>query len=1014
MKPTLTHLLVTTMLAAGTAFPASAQVIAPTASATGDPVVDAKIDATEEETDAVRRNDIIVTGTRIIRPNNKSAAPITTVTSAEIAAQGATTIEEVLNRLPQVQPNAEQNFSDSEGRQRIKLRSLGFERTLTLVDGLRLGIQNGLDVGIIPGSMVERVDVLSGGASSVYGSDAVSGVVNFIMKKNFEGLQIDGNYSLYNHDNGANAVTAAAGRSLFSAPLGMVNDGGRYNGTISAGKNLFDNTINITGFVSYRNSERVRLASRSTAACEVTQPTTDGPLVCTRSTYTQAGTFVPSSGPSAGQTLVNNPNGNGTFVPFGSGVGTQANPFDDFAFQRQFERLNAGGFLTAKISDKMELYGTVLAYRDRSRSPTPLRVYTFGVYGSTPYTVNCNNPLLSASQAASLCGAAAGTAATIPTDVRYRFDGLPDASTRYENKGIRVTGGVRGTAFGDAWHYDLAGVYSTNRSTTIYPAFPQFDRVNRSLNVVNVNGTPTCASVVDGTDPACVPFNAFLPGNNNAALANYLFQQVDGTQYSVPVLFQTVGSVSGDLGKYGISSPLAEQGVAIALGVEYRSESYTNSADATYRRVNGGMDTRYTQNVLEANIEVQLPLVENQSWTKLLQVNGGYRRSKYNKLDDNFSTWKAEAIWAPIDDISFRGSFNKAQAAPSLTQVASARDIGYTTVGSPNDPCATTPDAQNPGQTLGPQASLAACRATGLPDNLYGSTTLSCPDGACTIRNGGFNLTPETAYTKTFGVVLRPRFLPGLTISVDRFLIDLDDTINYFSAADFVNGCIATGDPYYCRGIVRTPGTFTLSAPTTGDPTSGYIAQGTGNGFKGTSHGWDIQGQWAVGLGKYGKLDFSFNGTRMTYVGGQDAPDLAPRNCVSYYGQFCGEGFPKWTHGLRTTHSIAGVSTSLNWRYVGPMTISYNVTDPSLGIPFTEADRRTTFNGIEAYNYFDLAMTFDVAKRFTLRFSVNNIFDKDPPLVPDSRNLLGLLRSNTLFRYDLLGRQLNVGATVRF
>ena len=112
------------------------------------------------------------------------------------------------------------------------------------------------------------------------------------------------------------------------------------------------------------------------------------------------------------------------------------------------------------------------------------------------------------------------------------------------------------------------------------------------------------------------------------------------------------------------------------------------------------------------------------------------------------------------------------------------------TVGSRNDPCATTPDPQNPGRFLAPVASIAACRATGLPDNLYGSQTLSCPDGLCTIRNGGFNLTPETAYTKTFGIVFRPRFVPGLTVSVDRFLIDLQDAINYFPATDFINGCV--------------------------------------------------------------------------------------------------------------------------------------------------------------------------------------------------------------------------------
>ena len=135
--------------------------------------------------------EVIVTGTRIARPNLASASPITSVTAQDIQAQAPLNVEEVLNRLPQVAPDAQQNYQDSDGRQRIKLRSLGFERTLTLVDGKRLGTMNGADVGMIPASLLQRVDILSGGASSVYGSDAVSGVVNFILRKDFDGVRVD-------------------------------------------------------------------------------------------------------------------------------------------------------------------------------------------------------------------------------------------------------------------------------------------------------------------------------------------------------------------------------------------------------------------------------------------------------------------------------------------------------------------------------------------------------------------------------------------------------------------------------------------------------------------------------------------------------------------------------------------------------------------------------------------------------------------------------------------------------
>ncbi|WP_294219305.1 TonB-dependent receptor, partial [uncultured Sphingomonas sp.] len=617
----------TCCLAALLAMPAHAQVTTDQDAATqiGDPVASAKLAADRARDDSVnadKSQDIIVTGTRIARPNNRSAAPITTVTVADIAAQGATTIEEVMNRLPQVQANAEQNYADSDGRQRIKLRSLGFERTLTLVDGLRLGIQNGMDVSLIPNELVERIDVLSGGASSVYGSDAVAGVVNFVLKKDFNGIALTGNYSFFNHDNRANPVTEAAGRAFFPAKQGWTNDGGRANVTLTAGKTFLDGAVSLSGYLNYRQSDQVNLGDRSLSACEVTQTIATGVLNCTRSTYTQAGTIVPG-GIGVGSTLVNDPSGSGRFVPYNSGPGTSTNPYDELAFQRPFNRLNTGAFLNARISSDIELDSTAMFYRDRSFNTLPNRVYSYSAYGAPAYQTNCDNPFLSASQRTTLCGTR--TTGLVPLDVRYRFDALPLVETGFENRGVRVAGGLRGKVLDDAWRYDIAGVYSIMRAKTIYPSQPDYDRVNRSLNVVNVNGTPTCASVVSGADRACVPFNAFIPGNSNLALNDYLFTSTDGSQNSTSLMWQALAVLNGDLGKYGITSPLAEQGVAVAFASEFRAELYKSSADAQFRASNGGTDARFTQNVVESNVEVQAPLIEHKPYTDLLQVNGGYR-----------------------------------------------------------------------------------------------------------------------------------------------------------------------------------------------------------------------------------------------------------------------------------------------------------------------------------------------------------------------------------------------------
>ena len=214
---------------------------------------------------------------------------------------------------------------------------------------------------------------------------------------------------------------------------------------------------------------------------------------------------------------------------------------------------------------------------------------------------------------------------------------------------------------------------------------------------------------------------------------------------------------------------------------------------------------------------------------------------------------------------------------------------------------------------------------------------------------------------------------------------------------------------------MRNPGTFTLYSPPASNPETGFFIQGTSNGYRSASHGWDFQSQYALNLNTAGRLDLNFNGTLMTSVAGQESPTVVRRECVGYYGPFCGEGFPKWVHGLRTTWSDADniVNVSLNWRHQGPMTITFNAAADT-GIPYGAANRRSTYNRIDAYDYFDLATTFNVAKRFVLRLAVNNLFDRDPPLIPNSRSELGLLRNNTVFRYDLLGRQIVAGATVRF
>lgn len=965
--------------------------------------------------------DILVTGTRILRPNIASAAPITTVTAQDIKAQSPTNIEEVLNRLPQIAPDSQQNYQDSDGRQRIKLRSLGFERTLVLIDGKRLGTQNGEDAGIIPVSLIDRVDVLTGGASSVYGSDAVAGVVNFVLKPDFKGIRIDGNYNFYNHQNRANIVTQQAQASSFPTNTGMVNDGGRADVTLTAGTSLFGDKLKVSGFVNYKHQDLVPYDARSTSACQLVQTGTDGPLSCSLSSYSVSGYISPRSGANNGTAYVNNPDGTRTFVPYGAGAGNAANPYDGYSYQRAFTRVNAGGFATLKLSPAAEIYGSGIWFRDKSTNRFPTRVFAAANYGSDPYQVNCNNPFLSASQASAICGAAAGTATLAPIDVRYRFN-VPYLTDTYINSAIRATGGVRGK-IGDAWTYDVGGVYARNQQDYMPASLPQFANVNRSLNVVNVNGTPTCASVVDGTDKNCVPFDAFKAGNSNQALVNYLYSGLaTEKQTTVGILYDVQANVTGDLGKYGIKSPFADQGLAFAAGVEYREDRQFSTANAAFRADNGGSDSDLRQHVWEGNIELQAPLVQHKPFIEELQVNAAGRLSKYSSNPDKFTTWKLEGLYAPVRDIVFRASFNKAQRAPTVVEAYQASNISYSRQGgSQNDFCAPVPrqiaDPANPGKTItttAPLASREVCRATGLSDSLYGSATLLCPNDQCTVRSGGFTAAPETAYTQTYGIILKPRFVKGLVFSVVRYRIKINNSLGYNDDSYYTDGCLrSNGDPFFCSGIVRAAnGTLYAAAGT--NPTSGFIRAGTTNYYFSIARGWDFQSQYALGLGKVGRMDLSFNGSLTTFAGGQDSPLQPERNCAGYYGNGCGQLLPKWSHGLRATYVTPddGFNASFNWRYVGSFTSANNSGDPAIG---GTPDRvQKTFGYIAPVSYFDLALTFNIAKRYSLRLIANNLLDKAPPILANSYNI-SLARNNTIpARYDSLGRNLAVGFTANF
>ncbi|MET0274154.1 MAG: TonB-dependent receptor plug domain-containing protein, partial [Phenylobacterium sp.] len=475
--------------------------------------------------------EVVVTGTRIPSPNLTSVSPVTSIGSAEIKAQGITRIEDMINSLPQAFAAQGSSVSNgSNGIATVNLRSLGAARTVVLIDGRRLQAGNptsaantpvAADLNFIPASLVERVDILTGGASAVYGADAVAGVVNFVMLKNFEGVRLDAQYSIYQHENDNTelqniilAKRATAGLpENYTVPKKNVRDGEASEVTLAMGVNAPDGQGNITAYATYRHVEPVFQANRDYSACTFNSGAV---FACGGS-----GTAYPAR---VGGFVVDvtNPAGN-TFRPF-------VNTRDVYNFgpvnyyQRPDDRYGLGAFAHYEITPWAEAYADVMFMEDSSTyqiAPGGIFVNS-GPGAGGAYRINCDNPLMSAQQAGLLCGANAGTSTIVEVPVARRNTEGGGRQGKFTHTEYRYVVGLRGELAED-WRYDAFLQYGSTSLTQVQTGYFVTPRINNALLATrNAQGQIVCQSVVDGTDPACVPYNIFQIGGVTPEALNYL------------------------------------------------------------------------------------------------------------------------------------------------------------------------------------------------------------------------------------------------------------------------------------------------------------------------------------------------------------------------------------------------------------------------------------------------------------------------------------------------------------
>ncbi|AYG95818.1 TonB-dependent receptor [Brevundimonas naejangsanensis] len=1024
--------------------------------------------------------DIVVTGSRLRQPNLTTTSPVTQVTGEDIDVQGVTRVEDLVSQLPQA--FAAQNSTVSNGASgtaTVSLRNLGSSRTLVLIDGKRMGYgspqDDAADLNQIPGQMVERVEVLTGGASAVYGSDAIAGVVNFIMRKNFEGIEIDAQYGFNQHNNDYDGVgnvrnvvagRAASNPSQFKLPDDNVYTGFSREVNILMGVNAPDDRGNITLYAGYRKNNKVLGRDYDYAACSLGAPATATPdsFQCAGSGTSFPGQFAdfgsnsflidPDNNPDTKNSIDVNPMPGFTFTVGGPGFRNYSAATDAYNFgplnyyQRPDERYTLGAFGHYDVTDKIEVY-TQLMFSDYSTIAqiAPSGNF-FGEFKNGFRTtdgssfINCDNPLLSAAQAAAIgCGALAQQAHDTfvwfnPATEAFELSDAsnPDAFRLLDDPNLvpmyigrrNVEGGgrqsdIRFQAYrgvlgargdlNDAWSYDLSLQYSRSQFTNIYRNEFSNTRLARALDVVTdpVSGRPVCSAVLAGIDANCVPYNIFSAGGVTQEALNYLQVPLVATGWTTQQVVSA--SLTTDLGAYGVKSPWATRSVQAAFGAEYRRDALDLTPDVSFTSGDGAGQGGPTPALGGANqvydifAEAQIPIAEDMAFAHQLSLDLAYRHSEY-ELGGGTDSWKVGGDWAPIPSVRFRASAQRAVRAPNVIELFTAQ--GFNLFDMDFDPC----DAVNRPAAEGPVP--ASCIGNNPWQVTAGQSTggsLSSPAGQYSFLQGGNqSLTPEESDTLTLGVVFTPEFLPGFNMTLDYFDIQIDNLVSTIGAQNSLDACYSSGLAAACANIRRN--------------SNGQLWVGTGNvidlntniGGLSTS-GVDVAVNYNMDLGDFGwdragTLGFAMVGTWLDKLETDTGLGFANSkyDCAGFFANQCGVPNPEWRHRLRVDWGtpIEGLNVNGTWRYYGGSEIAVLGADGSLdNSPTTRIDRE-----FDAINYFDLAATWQARDNVSVRAGVNNVFDTDPPLSYS----VGTTGNNNTYPqlYNAMGRYFFFGVTANF
>lgn len=934
-----------------------------------------------QDAEAEAQADVVyVTGSRIQRTDTIAPSPITNVTAEQLQIVNTVNTEDFLNTLPQVVPSLDSTSNNpGNGTATVSLRGLGTTRTLVLVDGMRFvgsGVGQVVDLNNIPAALVSNIDIVTGGASAVYGSDAVAGVVNFILRDDFEGIEINTSYetSLGDLDGDITNVSATMGGNF---------DNGRGNAVITMG---------------YTNRESVLQGDRDFSSLSFFDPGPGGTQFIeggsanipgslirggNNNNFNLTGAQVNAIDPTCAPNFCIGFRMDGGTLR-GVRFGSAADPVTDLYnyapsnyLQLPQERYNIGAFATYEVSPALEFYGRGIfasAVVDSQLAPTPAGV---------SLTVNLDNPNINPVLRNIMINDAGSNNGdgTASVRVNRRFEELGTRNSLRDTNSFQLVLGARGD-LSESWSYDVYSNYS--RSTV-----SQIQSGNLSVSALQAavlcDGGPT--AIASG---CTAPHVNLFGGGGAVSQAGADFISRTGAIFDTIETFQAVGTVAGQLDV--LTLPMAETAPSLVLGVEYREAIADSRPDSVLgpdvRGFNSSLPVGGVVDVYEFFAEAEVPLVENRPGMESLALNLAFRSSEYNTVGDT-ETYAVGLGWQIDDQIRLRGNFNRAVRAPNVGDLFQPLVNGFP---GASDPCSSGPNGSFSAATI-----AATCTAAGVP--VVGANFQS--NGQMEALFGGNpNLGVESADTYTVGVVATPNMIEGLTIQLDYYNISIEDAITTVPLQTLLNECHINNIAASCAALAgsRDPNTGEMG-------TNGFRPNLTAiNAAVIDVEGVDLRidyGFDAGVVGMPGEVALSYYGGYTITADTQNSATAPVVECAGVYGLDCGEPTPEYKHAMQASWYTGPFTTSLRWRHVG------EVDADATTLPQVSS----LSDNIGGTNYFDVTFQYDITENFSTTIGVNNITDTDVPVLGSTASEQGNTWPAT---YDTLGRRLFVGGSLRF